>query len=273
VAANLIEIAKDYLTPEVVRRISGALGESAEHVERAIEAGIPTILSGFLNLASSSGASRLAEMLKHEPAELAQAGGLDGVFGNLGSLLSGGSMDGLIKYGQTVLSSLFGGKLDSVVDLITRTTGIKASSAGSLLGMLAPLLTGILRKETVSRGAAPATLTNLLMGQKDAIARLAPAGLANALGLQSLADLGSASDSIKTAGAGAAREVGRTAAAAASQGSEWLRWAAPLALLALLALGLYYWSSQQGGPPRIPAQQPDLAEGAGRAPDVNRTAA
>jgi outer membrane protein OmpA-like peptidoglycan-associated protein len=259
VAANLIDLAKGYLTPEVMHRISDALGENAEHVERAIEAGIPTILSGFLNLASSGG-NRLFEMLKHEPSELSHVGGLDGVFGNLGSLLSGGSVDSLIKYGQTVLSSLFGGKLNAIVDLITRTSGIKSSSTASLLGMLAPLLTGVLRKEVVSRGLTPATLTNLLMGQKDAIAKLAPAGLSNALGLASLADLGSVSNSIKTAGAGAAREVGRTAAAAANQGTEWLRWAAPLALLAAVLLGLYFWSGGQGQPPQNPAQPPDLAE-------------
>ena len=82
-------------------------------------------------------------MLKQEPSELSHLGGLDGAFGNLGSILSGGgAADGLIKYGQTLLSSLFGGKLSSIVDLIARTTGIKSSSASSLLGMLAPLLDG-----------------------------------------------------------------------------------------------------------------------------------
>ena len=70
-------------------------------------------------------------------------------------------------------------------------------------------------------------MTDLLRGQKDAIARVAPAGLSNALGLDSLHDLGQVADSIKMAGAGTAREVGRTVAAGASQGSDWLRWAAP----------------------------------------------
>jgi hypothetical protein len=151
VAANFIDLAKSYLTTEVVHRISSALGESPERVEKAIEAGIPSILAGFLKMASSGG-SRLLEMLKHEPSELSHLGGLDGAFGNLGSLLSEGSIDSLIKYGQSVLSSLFGGKLDAIVDLISRSSGIKASSATSLLGMLAPLLMGVLRKETVSRG-------------------------------------------------------------------------------------------------------------------------
>ena len=80
------------------------------------------------------------------------------------------------------------------------------------------------------------------------------------MGLDSLADLGSVSNAIKTAGAGAARKVGRTAEAAASQGTEWLRWAAPLALLAAVLFGLYYWSGGLGQPQPNPAQTPDLAQ-------------
>jgi outer membrane protein OmpA-like peptidoglycan-associated protein len=271
-AANLIELAKGYLTSEVLHRISGELGESPDRVEKAIDAGIPSILAGFVN-AASSGANRLFEMLKHEPTDLAHLGGLDGVFGNLGSLLSGSSMDTLIKYGQTVLTFLFGGKLHSIVDLISRSSGIKSSSAASLLGMLAPLLAGVLRKETVSRGVSPSSLASLLMDQKDVIARLAPAGLPSALGLKSLTDLGAAADSIRAVGAGAATEAGRAVGAAVSQGSEWLRWAAPLALLAAVLLGLFYWSGGQGEPPPNPAQRPDLAQAAKPASDAARKAA
>jgi outer membrane protein OmpA-like peptidoglycan-associated protein len=259
-ATNLIDLAKGYLTNEVVKRIGDTLGESPERTEKAAEAGISSILAGFLNLASTSGVSRLFEMFKHEPSELAHLGGLDGVFGNLGSLLSQGSMDSLIKHGQTLLASLFGGKVNSIIDLISRSSGIKSSSAASLLGLLAPLVMGVLRKETVARGSSPESLTHLLMSQKDAIARLAPPGLSSALGLNSLADLGSASDSIKAAGAGAAREFGRTASAAASQGSEWLRWAAPLAAVAALLLGLYWWSGRPTEPPANPAQPPEIAQ-------------
>jgi len=38
-AANLIDLARGYLTSEVVRRISGELGESPDRVEKAIDTG------------------------------------------------------------------------------------------------------------------------------------------------------------------------------------------------------------------------------------------
>jgi len=114
---------------------------------------------------------------------------------------------------------------------------------------------GVVKKELTSRGMSAAGLTNLLMTQKDQIAKLAPPGLSNALGLTSMADLGSFADSVKAAGAGVSREAGRTAAAAASEGTAWLRWAAPLALLAV-ALGGLYWYNLQGQPAANPAQPP-----------------
>ncbi len=249
-ATNLIDLAKSYLSPELIQKIGGELGERPERVEQAVEAGIPSVLAGFMNLASSAGAGRLLEMLKQAPPELAHLGGLDKVLANPASLLSGGSLDAIIKYGQSVLNLLFGGKLSSITDLITRSSGIKASSTTSMLGMLAPLLMGILRKETASEGLSAAGLSKLLMDQKGAIARYAPAGLASALGLNSLTDLGSVADSINTAGAGAAGEVGRTAAAASRRGGSFLRWAAPLALLALALGGLFYFVSQQGQTPK-----------------------
>jgi outer membrane protein OmpA-like peptidoglycan-associated protein len=96
-------------------------------------------------------------------------------------------------------------------------------------------------------------LTTLLLSQKDVIAKFAPAGLSSALGVKSLADLGSVADSVKSASTGAARESGRVASALASEGGSWIRWAAPAALLAVaLLFALYYFNK-----PLEPAQDLD----------------
>ncbi len=252
-ATNLMDLAKSYLTSEVMHKLSADLGESPQHVEKAVDAGIPSILAGLLNSVSSSNASGLVDMLKQGAPELGQAGGLDGVLGNLGGLLSGGSSATLIKYGQTLLSFLFGGKLSSVLDAITKTSGMKTSSASSLLAILAPMIMGLIKKETASKGLSLASLTSLLLSQKDLIAKFAPAGLSSAMGLTSLTDLGSVAESVKSVSTGAAREFGRTASAAASEGASWLRWAAPLALLAVALLSALYYFNM----PNEPAQDRD----------------
>src|SRR5262245_37567826 len=103
-AANLIELAKNYLSSEIMNRISGEIGERPERVEQAVEAGIPSILAGFLNIVTSSGGNRLADMLKQTPSELSHLGGLDKVLSNPGALFSGGAIESVIKYGQTLLN-------------------------------------------------------------------------------------------------------------------------------------------------------------------------
>src|SRR5262245_56171573 len=117
-AVNLIELAKDYLTPDVVNTLSGTLGESSERTEKAVEAGLPEVLAGFLKTAANpAGAGRLFDMLKQEPPELSQMGGLDGSLGNLGGLLSGASLGNLIKVAQPLLRMIFGGNLSSILDV------------------------------------------------------------------------------------------------------------------------------------------------------------
>src|SRR5262245_9240759 len=128
-AVSLIDLAKNYLTSEVLHKMGGELGETPDQVEKAVEAGIPTLLAGLLKMVSTSGANHLIDMLKQEPPDLGRTGGLDDIFGNLGGLLSSGSIGPLIKYGKDLLSHLFAGKLDAILELITKASGIKASSA------------------------------------------------------------------------------------------------------------------------------------------------
>jgi len=93
---------------------------------------------------------------------------------------------------------------------------------------VAPVLLGVLSKEQTAQGLGPAGLTSLLLGQKDAIARLAPAGLASALAVNSLAELGSQMSGPAT----------RVASEAVRQGSSLWQWLVPA--LGLLVLGVLY---------------------------------
>jgi outer membrane protein OmpA-like peptidoglycan-associated protein len=267
-SVSLINLAKDYLPSEVVHQISDLIGESPENTERAIEAGIPSLLAGLLNWASTpSGASRVVETLKQEPAELKEIGGLDEVLGNLGGILGGSSRDDLIKLGQSILKMIFGGKLGSVVDLVAKCSGIKTGGAASLLGMLAPFLLSLLRKQTISQGLSIPSILEMLKGQRDEIARLAPEGLAGALGLKSLTDLGTAAESLKLATAEPHREPERRVttptehrvATPASEGSS-LRWALPLAALAVCFLAAWYFMSPENRAPKAPSQPPAVAQ-------------
>lgn len=231
-AVNLVEAAKVLLTSDVVRELADKLGDNPEHLEAALAAGIPTVLAGLLQKAASGGAGELIEVIRDDPADLRELGGLDGLTGNLGTLVSGDSAEHIMTYGHHLVDNIFGGRLHPVVDALARSTGVDPGRASSLLALLAPVVMGIARNHSAAQGFSATELKDLLLAQKDEIARQAPSGLAPALGLPSLADLGRPAASFATAGHGMPQQASRT---------PWLGLVTAVAVLALAAMGYLYF--------------------------------
>jgi OmpA-OmpF porin, OOP family len=183
-ALNLIDLAKDYLTPDVLSKMSGLVGESPAATQKAMGAIVPSLAGIACNQASTpSGASKLMGMLS--------TGGLDSsLLNNFSGALSGGSAtDGLLSKGSSLLSGLLGDRLGAVSGVIASFAGIQGSSATKLMGLAAPLLFGLLGKQVVSGGVTASSLSGLLSSHRDTIMQFAPPGLANALGLSSNSNL------------------------------------------------------------------------------------
>jgi outer membrane protein OmpA-like peptidoglycan-associated protein len=179
-ALNLIDLAKDYLTPDVISKLSGQIGETPAATERAIGAAVPSLAGVACNTASTpGGATKLLSLLN--------TSGLDtGILSNFAGALTGGAAtDGLLRTGNNLLGGLLGDKLGPVANTIASFAGIQGSSATRLLGLLAPLLFGLLGKHVASGGLTAASLPGLLASHRDTILKFAPPGLASALGLGS----------------------------------------------------------------------------------------
>ncbi len=229
-AINLLDLAKGALTPDIMQKVSTLIGESPTNTQKAVDGAIPSVLAGLLNFASSNadGPGRLISLLTQ--------GNYASLLGNLSGLLSGGSStQDLLKTGKDLLGIIFGGRLGALTDLIANNSGIKSTSASSLLSLIAPLLLGLIGRETASQGLNASSLVNLLMGQKDLIAKAAPAGLAGVLGLANLGNLGSGlADTAARVATGTARATTTRAVEAAREGSGIGKWLIPLLLAGLL---------------------------------------
>jgi OmpA-OmpF porin, OOP family len=185
---NVLELLKGQVGNMVVEKAAQYLGEDAGAAGKAMSAILPAVLGGVSNQATNiSGATNLLNMLSN--------GGHDGsIFSNLGSLLGGGSAtQGLINAGSGIIKGLFGDKVGTIVDFIAKFAGVKSSSASSLLGMAAPLVMGMIGKQSVGLGASG--LMQLLKGQSDFIKAALPAGMGSVLGLVGLPNLGGVADS------------------------------------------------------------------------------
>src|SRR5271156_5366820 len=104
-ALNLIDLAKDYLTTDVLLKMSFLADESPAATQKAVGAIVPSLAGIACNQASGPGeASRFLGLLN--------SSGLDSnVLHNFSGALNGGSAtEGLLKTGSNLLNALLGDK-------------------------------------------------------------------------------------------------------------------------------------------------------------------
>lgn len=236
-AFNIIDVAKGYLTQEVISKASSFLGESESNTAKAVTSALPTLVAGMLNKANdSNGISTLFNLLK--------GGDNNGsMLSNLAGMFSGGdSTTSMIATGSNLISSLFGNKSDGISDLIASSSGISKSSSSSLLGMLAPFIMNLFGKEIASKGLDLSAFTSLLGSQKGIISSMLPSGLTSLLGIGSIADLGgklfSGASSAASGAAHSASNMYKQAEEKSSGLGKYLPWL----LAAFIGLAaLYFW--------------------------------
>ncbi len=229
---NLLSSVTQVLTPDVVARMSQAAGITVPATaQKATGAAVPAILAGLAGLvAKPDGGRRLAEIVAKQ-----STGSLEDLAGKVG-----GSQQ-FADTGKSMLSALLGiGSFNGLAGAIARFIGINESAMRSMLGMLAPVILGVLGREA---GSTVGGLTQLLTSQKDAFAAAMPSGLSDFLTTEGLGDrMGSAAPSpVRAEAAYRDQAEAGTAAHVASPSrsggsSNWLYWAVPLVAVAALAL-------------------------------------
>lgn len=165
---NLVDILKGYVTPDVISKASTMLGESESGVYKGVSASIPTLLSGLVHKSNDSSTMESVMNLINE-----NSSNYDNVLSNLPSLLTGYGNSTALDSGSKLMALLFKNKQSDTTDVIARTSGIKESSAASLLGMAAPMLLSYFAKS----GMTLSSLKSLLSSQKENILSAAPSGL------------------------------------------------------------------------------------------------
>ncbi len=279
-SVNLLELATAAMGGNFSSLAGGLLGESEGSTKSAISAALPALLGGLVSKGSTlDGASGLLSMLNGPNINA-------GLLSNLGSLFSNGGAQatGLMGVGTGLLGSLFGDKVGGLANAVSGLAGIKSGSASSLLGLLAPLVFGLLKNQTTSHNLGASGLLDLLKGQSGHLSKAIDPKISSALGFASpLAFLGGGVEKVAaaaTAGVGAAMSgVGSAAstatAAAGSSGSSLMRWLPILIGLGAVVYLLSQMNSCSGAkkveapvaaPPVVSAPAPVAAPAAAPAP-------
>lgn len=170
-AFNLVDAAKGLFTNELIGKASTFLGESESGISKALSGIVPSILGGVADKATSSteGASTVTN--------LAVESDNSDFLGNLHSIFDsdGGS---LFSRGAGLLSGLFGdAKSNLLSNIISQFSGVKSSSANSLLGLAAPAILAMLGRHAKTNNLDAGGIASLLSSQKSNIMNALPAGL------------------------------------------------------------------------------------------------
>ena len=171
-ANQWMETLLSLVDASAVRGLAGQLGESPDAVKKGLEGSALAMLLSLANRAGDTGFLTTIFNLLKNPAVSADA------LSNAGSLLGGGSA--LSGLATQFLGSLFGDKQSAVASSIAQSSGLKSSSASSLLSAAAPLVLAFLNKQNGSAGVSG--LAAALLAQKSGLQNLLPAGLAGLLG-------------------------------------------------------------------------------------------
>jgi Bacterial protein of unknown function (DUF937)/PRC-barrel domain len=233
---NIVATISRFLTPELIGKMASATGLDRSMAHKATAAAVPAILSGLADVAGRPGGARqLANAVAEQPTDL---------LGSLVNSLTGAQQ--MADKGSGLLSSLLGGGMSGLLaSTVGKFLGIGESPMRMLMGLLTPIIMGVLGREQRAQGMDANGMARLLTGQKDEIASAMPAGLGRLLeqsGFHPGAGMASqdrpASETSRS-GYDAPRSAPLRVAddtPATSRGASWAYWVLPL-----LALGGLLW--------------------------------
>ncbi|MBO9618226.1 MAG: DUF937 domain-containing protein [Niabella sp.] len=229
---NIVDLVKNYVSQDLIAKAGSFLNEPEGNVSNAVSGIIPTVLGTVASKATSNeqGAADIFDAAK----------GMynSGVLNNAGSLP--GNAD-LLEKGAAFFKGILGDKTDTVTDAVANYSGIKSSSAGTLIGMISPLILGLLGKHAADHNEGAAGFASFLGAQKDKILSALPSGLGSLggiLGLSSISEgLHKTVSNVTETATSTYNYAGETAQKAGG-GAKWLL---PLLLIAAAVLLLWYF--------------------------------
>jgi len=146
--ANLLSLAQSALGGDFSKLAGSFLGESPTATQGALSSLLPAVLGSIAQKgATSDGASSLMSLINSANLDTSALGNVGGLFGGGGSGVSE-----LMKAGTSrLVPALFGDKSGALVNALSSSSGIKASSATNLIAMVVPLIFTFLKKFIAER--------------------------------------------------------------------------------------------------------------------------
>jgi OmpA-OmpF porin, OOP family len=168
--SSLLDSLKDRISPDVIRGLASNLGESSDSVQTALQTSGVAMLATLASKAQNSGfLGQIMNLISGSGAVSA-----------MGAAAGGGSSitSTASQAGNSLLNLLFGGNMSSIQGKIAEASGLRASSAGSILAAAAPMVLGALSSKVHSEGLSASGLGSMLSAELPKLRSFLPAGFA-----------------------------------------------------------------------------------------------
>ncbi|WP_139558141.1 DUF937 domain-containing protein [Methylotetracoccus oryzae] len=173
-AINLIDAVMENLKGPVLEQLGSWIGESPEKTHEVTSGLVPTILAGLAEkVAEPEGSSLFGTILDQVD---------DGLLDKLGSVFKGDEAEKVSETGGGLLTSLFGENLlTTVIAGVAGAAGLGSGKVKTLLGFLAPVALGALKRLITRKGLSLSWLVGLFAKQKGSITSMLPKGVGGLL--------------------------------------------------------------------------------------------
>jgi outer membrane protein OmpA-like peptidoglycan-associated protein len=213
-ASTLIDSIQGFFNKDFITRAASSLGEGEDGIKKALMAAVPTALAGLLNKTNAEGdGSSVLGLAQQALPSL----GTGNISDTLGSAASG------VK---NWASGIFGDKLGPITQLISRFSGVKESTAATIVNSASVASLGAVGKYASDNNLNASGVKSFLQGQKDSILGALPSGL-NLGGILSMAGLGALGS-----------KVIQSVETEAKKGSNWL---IPLLIIVVVIALIWYF--------------------------------
>ena len=155
--AGILDILDSDLGKSIISGVAGQTGQSENKAGSVLTMALPVLMQAMKRNASTpQGAEGLLGALsgKHDGS----------ILDDLGGLFGGGVDQNVIDDGGKILGHVLGGRQQNVTNALSKKSGVDAGSVAQILKVAAPILMGILGKQTRQQKVSNASGMDSLLG-------------------------------------------------------------------------------------------------------------
>ncbi len=155
--SGILDLLGSDLGKTIISGVAGSTGNDTNKTSSVLTMALPVLMKAMQrNASTSQGAEGLMSALngKHDGS----------ILDNLGGLFSGGVDEDVKTDGSKILTHVLGAKQSGVEQIIGQKSGLDAGSVGNILKVAAPILMGVLGKQTRQQNVSSSNGIGDLLG-------------------------------------------------------------------------------------------------------------